>query len=189
MKKSLKRIIILIVILILVAINLIIFVSNYNNSNQNNQKKEEPTNTLNIEKNSETNQNKLIENVVESKVSSMDEGNRVKSYYGKFIDLIESREYQTAYNYLNDEFKANYFQTLQSFSEYMENKYPKNRIVVKYNTIERKGEIFVLGVSISDGKDSSFQTFSENVVIRELSMNNFTISFSKDIRDTGGRSK
>ena len=71
----------------------------------------------------------------------------------------------------------------------MSKKYPKNRIVVKYNTVERKGEIFVLSVNISDGKDKNFQTFSENVVIREISANNFSISFSKDVRITGGRSE
>lgn len=189
MEKNLKKIIVLISILILIAINIGIFVYYFNKLNKIEQNKQGDNSNFN---NSETviaDQNKLIENVVENKISNMDEGNRIKSYYGKFIDLIQSKEYETAYSYLNDEFKANYFETLEQFSKYMENKYPKNRIVVKYNTVERKGEIFVLGVSISDGKDKSFQSFSENIVIREISMNNFSISFSKDIRDTNGRSK
>lgn len=189
MEKHLKKLILLIIILIFIAINIGIFVYYFGKLNQNNTTERENNINTNSNEVEIVDQNKAIENVVENKIANMDEGNRIKAYYGKFIDLIESKEYETAYSYLNDEFKANYFRTLQEFIEYMSNKYPKNRIVVKYNTVERKGEIFVLGVSISDGKDSSFQSFSENVVIREISTNNFSISFSKDIRDTGGRSK
>ena len=189
MEKKIKRLLFLIIILILVAANIGIFVYYFGKVNQNNTNQEEKENIVNSNTTVIIDQNKVIQNVVENKISNMDEGNRIKSYYGKFIDLIQSKDYASAYNYLNDDFKANYFETLQEFSEYMSNKYPKNRIVVKYNTVERRGEIFVLGVIISDGKDKGFQEFSENIVIREISMNNFSISFSKDIRDTSGRSK
>lgn len=188
MEKKLKGIIVLIVILVLVAINLIIFIFN----NQNNSQKE-TNNKVNTTQENTTSidiyENKSLESIIDNKIANMEDDNRIKAYYGKFIKMINSKDYESAYNCLNDSFKANYFTTLEEFAQYMENKYPKNRIVVEYNNVERKGEVFVLGVVINDAIDPNFQEFSESVVIREISANNFSLSFSKDYKDTSERSK
>ena len=189
MNKNLRKIIITIIILILIAINIAVFISHNNEKSKADYSNDNGTREQIAMADYEPNKNKVINTVVEKKIADMKGDARIKAYYGTFLNFIESKDYASAYNYLNDEFKANYFQTLQEFSDYMSKKYPKNKIVVKYTTVERKGEIFVLGVSISDGEDRNFQPFSENVVIREISVNNFSISFSKDVRDTNGRSK
>lgn len=188
MEKKLKTIIILIAILVLVAINLIVFLYfNQKTTTQTNDLKNNNATENNVQE--DIYENQSIESIVNNKISSMEDDNRIKSYYGKFIRYIENKDYETAYNCLNDTFKATYFPTLEEFSEYIAKKYPKNKIVVEYNTVERKGEVFVLGVTIDDMTDTNFQKFSESVVIREISANNFSLSFSKDYKDTNERSK
>ena len=182
MKKHLKIIIGTMIILILIAINIIIFLNYKKSENSDNVATQSNTieNTNNTITNTSINENEEIDNQVKNKITNMPEGNRVRAYYGQFIEAIENKNFDIAYEYLNNDFKANYFKTVQEFSEYMMNKYPKNRIVVKYNSVERKGEVFVLSVTIDDATDTNFQAFSENVVIREISMNNFSLSFTKD---------
>lgn len=189
MNKNLKKIIITIIILILIAMNIAVYISHNSEKSKADYTNDNGTREQIAMADYEPNKNKVIDTVVSKKIADMEGDARIKAYYGTFLNFIEDKDYASAYNYLNDDFKANYFQTIEDFSDYMSKKYPKNRIVVKYNTVERKGEIFVLSVNISDGKDKNFQTFSENVVIREISANNFSISFSKDVRITGGRSE
>ena len=180
MEKNLKGIIIIIIILVLIAICIGIFI-NYKNNNKN-----ENGNIIN-----ETEENNVLEQevnnssedtaIIDSKIANMDESARMRAYWGKFIDAIETKDYNTAYNYLNDNFKSKYFETIEEFSEYIETMYPQNKIAIKYENIERKGELFVLEMSIYDSEDSSYSPLSQMVVIRENSVNNFTMSFSKII--------
>lgn len=181
MEKNLKRLIIIIIVLIVIAICIGIFISNKN------KKSSESI----VNKTAETiTQDELDDNntsgaIIDSKIANMDESARLRAYFGKFIDAIETEDYYTAYNYLNDNYKSQYFNTIDEFSEYIKNKYPKNKIAVKYDNVERKGEIFLLEVTIYDSEDTSYSPLSQTVVIRENSVNNFTMSFSKIIEKKG----
>lgn len=184
MNKKLKIIISAIIVLILIAINLAIFISyNKDTTEQENNKNIilEETLEQNEENIMEENQNDdiLYDEIVDDKISKMSDGERIKAYFGKFVETIEDQEYEQAYKYLNEDFRKNYFPSLEEFTEYVENKFPKSTILVKYNNIERKGEIFLLSVSLIDGNNLETNLKQYTVVVRENKLNDFKISFSK----------
>ncbi len=188
MEKSLSRVIYIIIILALIAINVGVYI-HFNKKDTSSQKDDSIENS--IEDNSVTEENskenETVSEVIDKKVASMDEASRAKIYCGKFMDAIEKRDYELAYSYLNVTYKSKYFPSLNEFSEYMKEKYPKNGIVLKYNSIDRKGEVFILDVTVFDDSDSEFEEFNQSIVVRENSLNNFSISFSKDDERSGGR--
>ena len=169
MDKRVINILLAIVVLILLAINIKIFINNHKEK-------------ADIEQNSDI-ENSIIQNdvqddtqnVITSKVADMTERSRMQTYFGTFISYIEEKNYESAYKLLNENFKNNYFSTLEQFETYIQ-KYPKD-IAVDYKKIERQGELFVLTVEIKDVFNKEVQAITQRVVIRELGVNQFTISF------------
>ena len=169
MDKRVINILLAIVVLILLAINIKIFINNHKEK-------------ADIEQNSDI-ENSIIQNDVQddtqnaitSKVADMTERSRMQTYFGTFISYIEEKNYESAYKLLNENFKNNYFSTLEQFETYIQ-KYPKD-IAVDYKKIERQGELFVLTVEIKDVFNKEVQAITQRVVIRELGVNQFTISF------------
>lgn len=169
MDKKVINILLAIVVLILLAINIKIFINNHKEK-------------ADVEQNSDV-ENSMIQNieqddtqnVITSKVEDMTERSRMQTYFGTFISYIEEKNYESAYKLLNENFKNNYFSTLEQFETYIQ-KYPKD-IAVDYKKIERQGELFVLTVEIKDVFNKEVQAITQRVVIRELGVNQFTISF------------
>ncbi len=187
MEKSLNRVIYIIIILALIAINVGVYI-HFNKKETSSNKGDLTENNIveNIMNEEKDDDDETVNEIVDKKIASMDEASRAKIYCGKFMDAIEKRDYERAYSYLNVTFKSNYFPSLNEFSEYMEKKYPKNGIALKYDSIERKGEVFILDVTVFDDSDSEFEKFTQTIVVRENSLNNFSISFSKDNERSGG---
>lgn len=161
MKRKLKLLIALITVLIIIAIVIIVLINNQKNDSIN----QVDENVL-----QQIEQDALIE-----KLTNMSELNRVQTYFGEFIEYLESENYNEAYNHLNENFKNNYFETLEKFKGYIKTKYPKNAYV-KYTNYERQGEIYILTVSIGQVLNKDFQEFEQRIVIRENGVNQYTIS-------------
>lgn len=109
----------------------------------------------------------------------MDEKTRIKKYIGEIFFFYELEDYKSAYNRLNEDFKQEYFKTLDDFTEYVKSTYPKNPSL-NYVEFNVEGEVFVMKVTVLDIKDKSFETFNQRFVIRELGPDNYTYSFQKD---------
>ena len=170
MKKRIINLLLTIVVLIFVAINIKIFINNHKEETSNVQ------NNIGISSNiTQNEQEEDTQNTVTSKVADMTERSRMQTYFGTFISYIEEKDYENAYNLLNENFKNNYFSTIEQFEEYMK-KYPKD-MAVEYKDIERQGELFVLTVEIKDVFNSETPKITQRIVIRELGVNKFTISF------------
>ena len=117
------------------------------------------------------------QNVIIDKIKNISEVDRIKIYCGEFLKYIEEKRYEKAYSLLNETFKNNYFKNINQFIEYVQNKYPQNNISVKYNNIERYGEVFLLDVEISQVLNNEFAKFAQRIVIKEISANEYKISF------------
>ncbi len=116
---------------------------------------------------------------VTAKLQDMEERERMEFYFGMFWRNIENKEYEQAYDLLYSEFKQTYFPTLDSFTEYVQTKFPKLAIL-EYENIERNGDVYVLWVHIADainGKQTD-EKQQLNVVIQENDYNDFVMSFS-----------
>lgn len=112
-----------------------------------------------------------------NKVATLNERDRIEFYVAKFVDAIEAKEYEKAYEMLYDDFKSNYFPTLGSFEEYADSKFSKV-LSLEHTNIERNGEYYILWITISDPLSGKSSSKDMNFVVRENGLNDFDISFS-----------
>ena len=110
-------------------------------------------------------------------VSSLNERDRIEYYVSKFVDAIESEDYEKAYEMLYDDFKSNYFPTLSSFEEYAESKFSKV-LSLDHTNFERNGDYYILWITISDPLSGKSSSKEMNFVVRENGLNDFDLSFS-----------
>lgn len=111
-------------------------------------------------------------------LKKMKERDRMEYYFSVFLDYIESNEYEKAYELLYSEFKENYFPTLDSFSQYIQNTFSEMSDI-EHENIERNGDVYVLWICITDTINGSPNDKKEmNVVIKENDYNDFVMSFS-----------
>ena len=169
-------ILVLISILIIIAICLFVFI-NSNFENANNVQQNTGLNE-NINTNYTTTSNEVDDQNRDALVASLNERQRMQTYFGRYLSYIESGDYESAYNLLYDGFKQNYFPTLKDFETYAQNNYPAN-MVVEYINIEREGTIFILTVKIRNALNDNTQTDvpEQQIVVTENDVNDFKLSF------------
>lgn len=174
MDKKLKIVLIAMAILGLIALNLIVYINEHKPQTADVNNATNIINTIvehNIATEEETEENR------KEMLSNSTEATRMKTYIGQYISAIDSKDYETAYNMLYQEFRNTYFKTLEEFITYVESKYP-DEIMVTYNNMEREGTIYIITISIQNPLDSSFQAVEQNIVIQEKGLNDFTLSFN-----------
>ena len=111
---------------------------------------------------------------------NMSEQERITYYCAEFFKLVDTRNYDKAYDLLYSEYKENYFPTKESFSKYMEDYFPDD-FSLSYTNFERLGDIYVLWVNVNDTLNGSRgHNFSMNVVIKENDFNDYVLSFSRN---------
>ena len=177
--KDTKYLLIIIITLIITVINIMLFINiiiepnkiikqEENLKTDNNTISEEPSK---VEFKSDEEQDKSDI----KKLKNMGERSRMEFYFGKFITAIEEENYEKAYSYLNENFRNNYFKTVDEFKEYINKQYP-DMIGINYDNIERQGDIYVLFIKVFDVLKPS-DSFDLNVVLKESEYNNFEMSF------------
>ena len=170
-QKKIKRIniivISIIVIVLLLSIVNAILNSKQKNKEMSNEEFEEISNQEENEANIETEKN-------------MTERDRIDYYFSIFLGYIEEGKFEKAYELLYPDFKKNYFPSQESFEKYINNYFPISS-GVKYDNIERLGNIYILWVELEDlMSESSNNKFDMNVCIEEYGFNDFKLSFSVD---------
>lgn len=113
-------------------------------------------------------------------LSDKSEQERMQYYCGEFFKLIDNKAYEKAYELLYSEYKENYFPNFNNFKKYIQDYFPDD-FGLAYENIERLGDIYVLMVSVKDTVNGSYgKNFDMYVVLKENSLNNYVISFSRD---------
>ncbi|MGN1330655.1 MAG: hypothetical protein ACI4VN_04900 [Clostridia bacterium] len=124
---------------------------------------------------------------IEEEIKSMSETRRIKRYIGIFLQNIEDGKYQEAYDVLNEEFKLNYFPTIESFTEYAQKHLDSTTFAITYDNIERlgnnkTGNMYTVQVTITDifqpklEEDEKLE--SSYFVVIEYDYNDYEMSFS-----------
>ena len=129
--------------------------------------------------------NEEVQLVIENRISNLEvielseknERERMEYYVSKFTEAIETKKYEDAYEMLYDEFKTNYFPTLESFESYVKEKFP-TFILIEHTNCERNGDVYVLWTTMSDVLGSSNSAIEMNFVVKENDLNDFVLSFS-----------
>lgn len=110
-------------------------------------------------------------------LKSMGEEDRMYTYFYQYITMLQGEEYEKAYNVLYEDFKTQYFPTLEEYQNYIQGRYP-TFISVKYNGIERQGEYYILTVIIGNAISSQSGTsLQQKFVLHEKDFNDFELSF------------
>ena len=121
-------------------------------------------------------QNK-IDNMKVNELAGKGERERMEHYVKSFIDAVENKDYEEAYDMLYEDFKNNFFPKFDEFEKYAKSTFP-SLCNIEYTNIERNGDVYVLWITLSDslaGKDSAIEM---NFVVQENDLNDFVISFT-----------
>lgn len=165
-KKDKKKIVIILSVLLIILIVLLITISNL--------KRDKKTE---VEKEAEIITNKM-EQMNINELADMNETERMRRYCGKFFKNIEKKDYDEAYELLNEDFKNNFFKTYEEFEEYAKKSLPRE-IAIEYTNCERLGDIYVLWLKIVDPyRSSKSDKVDINVVIKEHDLDDYELSFS-----------
>ena len=111
-------------------------------------------------------------------LKNMTEKKRMQTYFSKYLSYMEEENYEQAYNLLYDEFKQNYFPTIEEYIEYVEKTYPK-MLLVNYENMERQGKYFILDTTIT-GTNEQGETvkIEQKFIVYEKDYNDFMMSFN-----------
>ena len=176
---DIKDIILISIILILIIVNLMLYLKEILIPKQQEQENEYKISTTieeDTKKNTQTiNIPKTDEEIIK-KLSTLGERDRMEYYCGVYFKHLEKKEYEEAYSLLYKDFKEKYFPTIESYKEYVSKIYPQN-MVLEYNDITRQGSIYVLRLDVIDILKTSEEKFSQRIVIKENTYNDFVISF------------
>lgn len=96
----------------------------------------------------------------------------------KFMDAINSYDYNYAYNCLSEGFKTNYFKTVQDFEKYIESTlYSKNQI--SYENFEEQSGLYKYKVKIAN-KENDQESITKTFIVKLNDGTDFEMSFNID---------
>lgn len=177
-----------IALLVLVVLNLSIYMNKILTPTAQNEeiKKQYEANYAEVKKEQDEEEQRVknnemtTEEVEQAKLTdlkSMGEAERMYTYFADYITLVEGERYEEAYNLLYDDFKKQYFPTLNEFIFYIKSTYPKF-IAVRYETIERQGDYYIIKVLIKDSiATEDVISLEQRFVLHEKNFNDYEISF------------
>lgn len=172
-----KLIIILMIVLILAIVFFMIFNIVLGNKKENNV-----INTANNIVSDENNTNPNLTTDLEQ-LSKMQEFDRIKYYINKYLFYIENQDYERAYSLLYEDFKNEYFKTIEEFAQYVSGKYPIVNTIT-YEGYDKLGKYHVLTIEFSDvlsATEDDVPTFKQKFIVVENGVvGDFRLSFQAE---------
>lgn len=95
----------------------------------------------------------------------------------KWIDMLNNRDYKTAYSVLDETFRNNNFGSEEKFEEYMREKFP-GHYKLNYGNYEKQGQNNVQEVVLTQIVEDEVGSVSTSVVMKLLEGTNFVMSFN-----------
>ncbi len=173
MKNISKKMIILGIIIVIIIIVIILTILNskkINNKEENNNQT-----SSNVEKKDSNEDQEKI-----AKLKTKKEAERIKTYLGTYFKYVEKKDYNSAYNLLYDEFKKNYFPTLEDYEKYIQEQDLPALLTIDYDNIVTQGELYIVTLRIGNVQArSDTQKVEKKFVVKENDYNDYYISFEK----------
>lgn len=167
MRKKQKIILISAIVVLLILLIAIIAISNNLNKSDNTTEQNKI----------ETSNNKIKEDEeFVKKLKKVSESERIRMYLGKYFKYIESKDYDTAYNLLYPDFKANYFPTIEDFKNYLQKEKFPEVPDIQYINIYLRGTYYIVDITITDLINSGYKK-TGNYIVQENDYNDYYISF------------
>ena len=94
--------------------------------------------------------------------------------------MINMKDYELAYNTLDSEFKAEKFNTLEKFKEYVQNEmFAHNKI--KYEAYSNQmSPIYIYKIILKDATNENDKQYNYKILVKLLEKDNFKMSFSQE---------
>ena len=112
-------------------------------------------------------------------IEKYDNGNdktKIELNIGKFIEALNSKDYQYIYSHLDEEFKNNNYKTIEILKNYIKsNFYDKNEI--ELNKYSEQSGIYAYDLILKNAKNET-ETKSLKVILKLEDNRNFIMSFS-----------
>ena len=103
---------------------------------------------------------------------------KVQLNIDKFIKMINNKDYNHAYEVLDDQFKNNYFKTEDDFEKYVKNNFFEYNSV-SYDKFSQEGEIYIYKITLSDKTLVKDNKKSINIIMQLKEGTDFVMSFGK----------
>ena len=115
----------------------------------------------------------------EEKYSDLSDNEKVKSNVYLFLQMINAKDYRQAYDLLDETFKNNNFNTLESFRSYIENNFFDYNLDVSTGAnVEKKGNLYVYTSTLKNGPSSAAESKNLNVIMQLKEGTDFVMSFN-----------
>lgn len=113
---------------------------------------------------------------LKNQYASLTNSEKIASNIDKIMKLINTKSYNTVYKYLNEEFKNNYFPTIESFTDYMNKNFFENNIVGNIK-MKNEGDIYILTVPYKESLSTAAEEKTKTFMIRLKEGTDFELSF------------
>lgn len=115
----------------------------------------------------------------EEEYSKLSEENKVQSNVYIFLQMINTKDYEHAYELLDTTFKNNNFDTLDKFKEYVrQNFFSHNFNSVSEMDIDVEGDYYIYTTTLRNNSGSAAYTKGLTVIMKLLQGTDFVMSFS-----------
>lgn len=118
----------------------------------------------------------ILENNFKNKYSKLNKESKVTTNVDMFIKMINSGDYQHAYNKLDETFRNNNFGSVDDFENYIKENFFENNYL-NVNKIEQKGDYYVLNATLKSNISSVADSMEKNFVIKLNEGTDFVMSF------------
>lgn len=101
---------------------------------------------------------------------------KIKMNIDKWVQMLNSRDYEHAYEVLDETFRNNNFGSEEAFEEYIKEKIPSH-YNVEYTTDSNKGKTYIQQINLKDITNTSEEGISLNIIMQLQDNYNFVMSF------------
>lgn len=118
----------------------------------------------------------LDENYIQ-KYNSLSSESKVHTNIDIFIKMLNTKDYEHAYEKLDETFASNNFGTIENFVQYVENNFYENNLLT-VNSVEQKNDVYIANINLRSNSSSVAQTMEKNFVVKLEEQTDFKMSFN-----------
>ena len=109
--------------------------------------------------------------------SKLDDNEKVQANVHIFLQMINTKDFAHAYEKLSDGFKSNYFNTLESFEDYIKNNWFSYNILADID-ISEEANSYVCDVTLRDGAGRAANQTNKTIIMQLREGTDYVMSFT-----------
>ena len=110
--------------------------------------------------------------------NSLSDGNKVNANIEKFFKMINLKDYESAYNLLDNDFKKKNYPSLEAFKKYVEKNLFNYSKVTNISDSDKSGNYYITVLDLENGESENIQKKQITIIMQLLEGTNFVMSFS-----------